>query len=122
MTPEYHTEIIFCDDQSTDGTAAEVRRMRERHPHRDIKLVEGPGIGKADQRVDRGRQDGTPLLPKLLHDNRLEHANVVTERKGQAFQLVHPAVAERWQQLTIAEPPAEQVAKRCVLMDPPDSQ
>ncbi len=43
-----HTEIIFCDDQSTDGTAEEVRRMMERHPLRDIKLVEGPGICKAD--------------------------------------------------------------------------
>jgi len=42
-----HTEIIFCDDKSTDGTADEVRRMQRRYPERDIKLVSGPGICKA---------------------------------------------------------------------------
>lgn len=41
------TEIIFCDDRSTDGTADEVRRMMEKYPERDIKLVSGPGICKA---------------------------------------------------------------------------
>ena len=41
------TEIIFCDDQSTDGTAEEVRRMQRSYPKRDIRLVEGPGICKA---------------------------------------------------------------------------
>jgi SAM-dependent methyltransferase len=43
-----HTQIIFCDDKSTDGTAEEVRRMQKCHPERDIKLVAGPGICKAD--------------------------------------------------------------------------
>lgn len=43
-----HTEIIFCDDKSTDGTAAEVRRLKALHPERDIRLVDGPGICKAD--------------------------------------------------------------------------
>lgn len=42
-----HTEILFCDDKSTDGTADEVRRMQALHPERDIRLVEGPGICKA---------------------------------------------------------------------------
>jgi hypothetical protein len=42
-----HTEIIFCDDKSTDGTADEVRRLRQLHPERDIKLYDGPGICKA---------------------------------------------------------------------------
>ncbi len=42
-----HTEIIFCDDKSTDGTADEVRRLQRLHPERDIKLYEGPGICKA---------------------------------------------------------------------------
>jgi SAM-dependent methyltransferase len=42
------TEIIFCDDKSTDGTADEVRRMQALHPNRDIRLVEGPGICKAE--------------------------------------------------------------------------
>jgi glycosyltransferase involved in cell wall biosynthesis len=42
-----HTEIIFCDDKSTDGTADEVRRLQALYPHRDIKLYIGPGISKA---------------------------------------------------------------------------
>lgn len=41
------TEIIFCDDKSTDGTAEEVRRVIEKYPGRDIRLVAGPGICKA---------------------------------------------------------------------------
>jgi hypothetical protein len=41
------TEIIFCDDKSTDGTADEVRRMQEMHPECDIRLENGPGISKA---------------------------------------------------------------------------
>jgi glycosyltransferase involved in cell wall biosynthesis len=42
------TEIIFCDDKSTDGTAAEVRRMQSLYPEREIRLIEGPGICKAE--------------------------------------------------------------------------
>jgi Glycosyl transferase family 2 len=42
-----HTEIIFCDDKSTDGTADEVRRLQQLYPDRDIKLYDGPGISKA---------------------------------------------------------------------------
>lgn len=41
------TEIIFCDDKSTDGTRAEVERMIREHPAKNIRLVEGPGICKA---------------------------------------------------------------------------
>jgi len=43
-----HTEILFCDDKSTDRTADEVRRMQELHRDRDIRLIEGPGICKAE--------------------------------------------------------------------------
>lgn len=41
------TEIIFCDDKSTDGTADEVRRMQKMFPERPIRLVDGPGICKS---------------------------------------------------------------------------
>ncbi len=41
------TEIIFCDDKSTDGTADEVERMMREYPGRNIRLVHGPGICKA---------------------------------------------------------------------------
>jgi len=43
-----HTEILFCDDKSTDGTPDEVRRMQDLHQDKDIRLIEGPGICKAE--------------------------------------------------------------------------
>jgi SAM-dependent methyltransferase len=43
-----HTEIIFCDDKSTDGTSNEVLRLQKENPKRDIKLLTGPGICKAE--------------------------------------------------------------------------
>jgi hypothetical protein len=43
-----HTEIIFCDDASSDGTGDEVRRLIRENPHRDIRLVNGPAICKAE--------------------------------------------------------------------------
>lgn len=41
------TEIIFCDDKSTDGTADEVRLMQAEFPEKNIRLVEGPAISKS---------------------------------------------------------------------------
>src|SRR5215472_4519281 len=41
------TEIIFCDDQSTDGTADEISRVGSSYPHMDIQLKNGPGVSKA---------------------------------------------------------------------------
>ena len=42
------TEIIFCDDKSTDGTSDEVRRLQAQYPERIIRLLNGPGICKAE--------------------------------------------------------------------------
>jgi glycosyltransferase involved in cell wall biosynthesis len=49
-TPEMgrETEIIFCDDRSTDGTGEEVQRVAKLYPNRNIRLVQGPGICKAE--------------------------------------------------------------------------
>jgi 2-polyprenyl-3-methyl-5-hydroxy-6-metoxy-1,4-benzoquinol methylase len=41
------TEIIFCDDRSSDGTADEIIRVRASYPHKDIRLEKGPGICKS---------------------------------------------------------------------------
>jgi hypothetical protein len=58
-----HTEIIFCDDKSTDGTAGEVRRLQKLHPERDIKLYEGPAICKAlNVRTGFNRASGDILM------------------------------------------------------------
>jgi len=42
------TEILFCDDKSTDGTAGEVRRVQLLYPEKEIRLIGGPGICKAE--------------------------------------------------------------------------
>jgi SAM-dependent methyltransferase len=59
-TPEMGrcTELIFCDDKSTDGTADEVHRMQKVYPERDIRLVNGPGICKS-QNVWTGFENAT---------------------------------------------------------------
>src|SRR5205814_701839 len=38
------TELIFCDDQSTDGTAEEVLRVQALYPEKNIRLEHGPGV------------------------------------------------------------------------------
>jgi hypothetical protein len=58
-----HTEIIFCDDKSTDGTGDEVRRLQELYPGRDIKLYEGPAVCKAlNVRTGFDRAEGEILM------------------------------------------------------------
>lgn len=42
-----HTEILFCDDRSTDRTREEVQRAARDFPHKTIRLVDGPGICKS---------------------------------------------------------------------------
>ena len=41
-------EIIFVEGHSSDGTLDEMRRVVAAHPDRDIKVMQQPGIGKAD--------------------------------------------------------------------------
>ena len=49
-----HTEIIFVDGRSADGTADEIQRVIAAYPERDIKFVcQGDGRGKGDA-VRRG--------------------------------------------------------------------
>lgn len=44
-----HTELIFVDGNSMDGTAQEIERMIALHPERDITLIhQGSGRGKGD--------------------------------------------------------------------------
>ena len=51
-------EIIFCDDQSTDGTAEEVLRVQSLYPDKDIRLERGPGLCKSRNCMAR-----FPMLP-----------------------------------------------------------
>lgn len=44
-----HTELIFVDGDSTDGTSEEIERVIAAHPDRDIRLIrQGDGRGKGD--------------------------------------------------------------------------
>ena len=44
-----HTELIFVDGNSTDGTVAEIGQMIKKYPSHDIKLIhQGDGKGKGD--------------------------------------------------------------------------
>jgi SAM-dependent methyltransferase len=44
-----HTEIIFVEGNSRDGTAEEIERVIAAYPDRDVKLVrQGSGVGKGD--------------------------------------------------------------------------
>ncbi|MBF8258487.1 MAG: Methyltransferase type 12 [Actinobacteria bacterium] len=44
-----HTELIFVEGNSSDGTAEEIERVIAANPGRDIKLVrQGIGVGKGD--------------------------------------------------------------------------
>jgi SAM-dependent methyltransferase len=63
-----HTEIIFCDDKSSDGTADEVRHIQRLYPDRDIRLLEGPGIGKAENVWTGMRAAGGDVLMILDAD------------------------------------------------------
>ncbi len=43
-----HTEIIFVEGHSRDGTLEECKRVRERYPRKDIKVLVQDGKGKGD--------------------------------------------------------------------------
>ena len=45
---EGNVEIIFCNDKSTDNTKSEILKVINSFPDKNIKLVEGPGICKAE--------------------------------------------------------------------------
>lgn len=40
------SEIVFVNDRSTDDTPAAILEEAKAHPHRNIRMVEGPGQGK----------------------------------------------------------------------------
>ena len=94
-----HTEIIFCDDKSTDGTPDEVRRMKRKYPHRDIKLVAGPGICKAQNvwtGFDAASGDVLMILDAdlaVMPEELPYFFNAIVERKGEFIngsRMVYP--------------------------------
>lgn len=59
------TEIIFCDDRSTDGTRSEIEQAIRDHPEKNIRIVEGPGISKS-QNVWTGFRAATGDILAIL--------------------------------------------------------
>lgn len=106
-----HTEIIFCDDKSTDGTADEVRAMQARYPHRDIRLVDGPGICKA-QNVWTGfgaaKGDVLMILDAdltVMPEELPAFFRAIVEGKGEFIngsRLVYPMPDEAMKSLNVA--------------------
>ena len=49
-TPEIgaHTELIFVEGNSSDGTAEEIQRVIAKYPEKDIKFMKQDGKGKGD--------------------------------------------------------------------------
>jgi SAM-dependent methyltransferase len=43
-----HTEVIFIEGHSTDGTAEEIKAVIDEHPELDLKLAVQNGVGKGD--------------------------------------------------------------------------
>ena len=43
-----HTEVIFVEGHSDDGTWEEILRVKEKYPHLDIKTLQQKGTGKGD--------------------------------------------------------------------------
>jgi len=59
-----HTELLFVDGSSTDGTVEEIERVIQAYPDRDIKLLhQGDGKGKGDAvRKGFAAATGDPLM------------------------------------------------------------
>lgn len=58
-----HTEIIFVDGHSVDGTVDEIERVMALHPDKDIKLFRQEGKGKGDAvRLGFGRANCDILM------------------------------------------------------------
>lgn len=106
-----HTEIIFCDDKSTDGTADEVRRLQKLYPERDIKLYDGPGISKA-LNVRTGFDQATGEILMILDADLTTMPeelpyfyDVIASRKAEfvnGSRLVFPMEGEAMRPLNIA--------------------
>lgn len=95
-----HTELIFVDGNSTDGTADEITRVMADYPERDIKLIhQNEGVGKGDA-VRRGFAAATGDVLMILDadltvppEDLPKFWDALTEEKGEFIngtRLVYP--------------------------------
>ncbi len=93
------TEIIFCDDRSTDGTVEEIGEMQAAYPGRNIRLVPGPDRGKGENVMAGFRASGGDILMILDGDLAVMPEelplffNALVEKRGDFIngtRFVHP--------------------------------
>ncbi|MCB0358302.1 MAG: glycosyltransferase [Bdellovibrionales bacterium] len=100
------TELLFCDDKSTDGTAEEVRRLQRLYPDKDIKLIPGPGLGKA-QNVWTGFDAASGDILMILDAD----LTVMPEELPYFFQVLVSRVGEFANGTRLVYPMQEQAMK-----------
>jgi glycosyltransferase involved in cell wall biosynthesis len=93
------TEIIFCDDKSTDGTADKVLEMKRKYPNKNIRLEHGPGICKAENvwvGFDAAKGDILIILDAdltVMPEELPDFVNTIVEGRGEFIngtRLVYP--------------------------------
>ena len=93
------TEIIFVDDNSTDATIERIRETIAAHPNRCIKLVSGPGRGKASAvRAGLAHAAGDVLMildadMTVMPEDLPMFFHAITENKGEFIngtRMVYP--------------------------------
>ena len=105
-----HTEIIFVDGHSTDGTREEIDRVIELFPDRDIESLLQDGQGKGDA-VRKGFGHATGDILMILDadltvppENLPKFFNAIVSGKGEFIngsRLVYPMEDEAMQFLNI---------------------
>ena len=105
-----HTELIFVEGNSTDGTAEAIRAEIRAHPERDVRLIlQGEGRGKGDA-VRKGfacakgdvlmildadltvRPEDLPKFHQALcegHGELINGSRLVYQREGQAMRFLN---------------------------------
>ena len=105
-----HTEIIFIDGHSTDGTPAEIRRVMDLFPDKDIKFLIQEGSGKGDAvrtAFEQAQADILMILDADLTVPPEEHPkfyNALASGKGEFIngsRLVYPMEDEAMRFLNI---------------------
>jgi SAM-dependent methyltransferase len=104
------TEIIFVDDCSTDATAQRVHETIEANPQRQIKLVQGPGRGKAAAvRAGLEKAAGDVLMildadMTVMPEDLPAFFEAITENKGELIngsRMVYPLAGDAMRPLNI---------------------
>lgn len=105
-----HTEIIFIEGHSEDNTLKEAKRVKERHPNKDIKIFVQDGTGKGDavrKGFDAARGDILMILDadlSVFPEDLSKFYQALIERSGELIngcRLVYPLERESMRLLNL---------------------